>query len=282
MIRVRGMLGLGDNLYQRSVLKLMGSLELETPWPQLYGDLPIKCIKPHTTLRTQKKNIDRKDAVWHKSTASRQIQLGYDQRGSILESLFNSVGMPAPDVIDMSGPPTGAARSDVIVVRPATIRNEWRADSRNPQPEYISKVVDALKTEFTIVSVADLSSGHEWAVGALPFAHETFHAGELKVEELLKLVDGAAGTVGGVGWITPASIAYKTPHLCLFGGWGAANGPQRIFDKRIDASTVVQAIPDNFCMCNNKLHSCGKKITKLDDYIELFYDFAKSRTGLAS
>lgn len=282
MIRVRGMLGLGDNLYQRAVLRLMGDVELETPWPQLYADLSIRCIRSNTTLRTQQKNAARQDSIWHRPTSPRNVHLGYNQNGSILESLFKSVEMPVPNVIDMSGPPKGAVRSNVILVRPATIRNEWRADARNPDPRYIAKVIEALKSEFTIVSVADLSEGHEWAVGHLPFAHETYHSGELKVEELLQLVEGAAGTVGGVGWITPASMAYKTPHLCLFGGWGAANGPQRIFDKRVDHSMVVQVIPDSFCMCNDQKHNCEKTITNLDDHIEHFYNLAKARTRLAT
>lgn len=281
-MRVRGMLGLGDNLYQRAVLRLMGDVELETPWPQLYGDLPIRCIRSNTTLRTQQKNAARQDSIWHRPTSRCNVHLGYNQNGSILESLFKSVGMRVPNVIDMSGPPKGAVRSNVILVRPATIRNEWRADARNPDPRYIAKVIEALKSEFTIVSVADLSEGHEWAVGHLPFAHETYHSGELKVEELLQLVEGAAGTVGGVGWITPASMAYKTPHLCLFGGWGAANGPQRIFDKRVDHSMVVQVIPDSFCMCNDPKHNCEKTITNLDDHIEHFYNLAKARTRLAT
>ena len=71
MIAIRGMAGLGDNIFQRAFIKsLVKSQEvlLETPWPELYQDLPnIKFIKPNTRLRTQAKNLRNTDnSVWAK------------------------------------------------------------------------------------------------------------------------------------------------------------------------------------------------------------------------
>ena len=44
---VRGMKGLGDNIYQRAFVKrLPGPVYLETPWPELYEDLPgVKFVR---------------------------------------------------------------------------------------------------------------------------------------------------------------------------------------------------------------------------------------------
>ena len=67
MIAIRGMQGLGDNVYQRAFIKsLVKSKEvlLETPWPEIYEDLPnIKFIKPQTKLRTQKKSLEKVDTM---------------------------------------------------------------------------------------------------------------------------------------------------------------------------------------------------------------------------
>ncbi|MGV2896737.1 hypothetical protein ACNPPY_13175, partial [Achromobacter sp. AGC78] len=67
---VRGMKGLGDNIYKRAfVKKLQGPVYLETPWPELYEDLPdVKFVRSETPLRTQSKNMARQDeARWVKA-----------------------------------------------------------------------------------------------------------------------------------------------------------------------------------------------------------------------
>ena len=54
---VHGMHGMGDNLYQRAVIRQVGPVFLHTPWPQLYADIPnVTCLKTGTRLRTQAKN----------------------------------------------------------------------------------------------------------------------------------------------------------------------------------------------------------------------------------
>lgn len=277
MLRLKGMLGLGDNLYQRAVVRELGPVELETSWPQLYADLPVRCIRPNTKLRTQAKNAERAGVVWASSTSPMHRHFGYDGQGTILASLLRSAGIKRQQV-DFTGPATGAKPTRNILVRPATVRSEWRADSRNPDPWYIAQAVDLLKEDFNIISIADLEEGKEWALGPLPFAHETYHKGEIPIEELLKLVDGAAGVVGGVGWAVPACVAYNTPMLLLYGGWGCMNGPQRLFDPRMDTSKIVQAKPDKFCPCNDRAHACSKHISHLGDYVETFYRLAEARS----
>lgn len=277
MLRLKGMLGLGDNIYQRAVVRELGPVELETSWPQLYSDLPVKCIRPQTRLRTQAKNAARME--WASSTGSGPVMpIGYNDKHTILESYLQSAGVYKRK-IKFDGPATGAKRTRNILIRPATVRREWRADSRNPDPRYIAEAAELLKHDFNLISVADLKPGEEWVVGELPFAHERYHAGELPLEALLALVDGAAGVVGGVGWAVPASVAYRVPMLLLYGGWGRANGPRRLFDPRMDSTQVVQALPDRFCMCNDRGHTCDKHISHLEDYVERFYRLAEDRSA---
>lgn len=266
------MQGLGDNFYQRAVIReLPGRHQLVTSWPQLYADLPVDCVKPQTTLRTQVKNIARRDIQWSalpRGTARRVHYVG--QSGSMLAGLCHAFGV-ASERITFDGPPVVTPAGErYIVVRPGTVRAEWRADSRNPLPEYVDRACRALSSRFRIVSIADLADGAEWLVGPAPYAHERYHSGELTIEQLLGLVAGAAGVIGGVGWLVPAAVAYRVPMLLIYGGWGFHNGPARIFDPRMDVSRIEQAVPDRFCMCTSPSHGCDKRISRIDDHIERF------------
>jgi hypothetical protein len=268
-----GMQGLGDNIYQRAALReAPGEHDLLTPWPQLYSDLPrIRCVRPDTRLRTQVKNASRPDLCWSPAPRTPLQPVNYSNpSGTMLQGLCRAFGVtPARITFDapaFSQPP----REPYIVVRPATIRTEWRADGRNPRPEYLQRAVEALRCRYRVVSVADLQPGQEWALDPLPYADQRYHAGELQLEQLLALVAGAVAVVGGVGWLVPAAVAYRVPMLLLYGGWGAVNGPQRIFDARIDTSLVQQVLPDRFCLCCDRGHPCDKTISNLDRHLERF------------
>lgn len=267
-----GMQGLGDNIYQRAVIReIPGRHHLITSWPQLYADLPVDCVKPQTNLRTQIKNIERADLRWSKPPHGSARRVHYVGReGTMLAGLCEAFGV-SPDRITFDGPPVESiSREPYIVVRPATVRAEWRADARNPLPEYIDRACRALESRFRIVSVADLANRAEWLAGPAPYAHERYHAGELTTEHLLGLVAGAAGAIGGVGWLVPAAVAYRVPMLLIYGGWGFHNGPTRIFDPRMDVSRIEQAVPDRFCMCTSSSHDCDKHISLIDEHIKHF------------
>jgi len=246
-----------------------------TPWPQLLVDTSIRCLRPITRLRTQTRNADR---PFNWATMPGLIDarnLTYTGRpGTMLQGLCDSVGLKA-DAIDFSGPPVG--RSPVggryIVVRPPTVRQEWMAASRNPAPGLVGQAADAMrKRGFKIVSVADVSPPAEVLVDPAIEADEYFHKGELNVEQLLALVAGAAGCVGGVGWLLPACIAYQTSLLLIYGGCLGHNGPQRILDPRLDTSRIHGAMPDAPCHCTRSDHSCSRSIRNFDAHVDAFAD----------
>lgn len=268
-----GMYGLGDNVYQRAVLRELPDVYIRTPWPQLYTDLPnVKPVMPSTTLRTQSKNmLSVERSVWHKPPYGSPQRLSYvHSGGTMLQALRQSCGVASPQIVfDL---PIFRAPDDApyIVVRPATVRSEWRADARNPLPQYLAMAVEALAPTHRVVSVADLEDGREWLVGDAPYADVILHRGELGISEMLGLVRGAAAVIGGVGWLAPAAVAYRVPMLLLFGGWGFHNGPQRIFDPRMDLSTIQQVVPDRFCMCTSAHHECDKTISNIRQEIDRF------------
>ena len=266
--------GLGDNLYQRAVLKHCGEhVFLQTPWPQLYADLPnVTCVPANSRLRTQAKSEQRSQSLFGRLSGGQRVQRWHyvnDPQLSILQSLAQQIGASG---FDFRGPTFDGPKikRPYVVVRPVCLRREWTSDARNPAPEYIARAIEYLRQDFTIVSVADLQEGHEWALNPLPYADVTYHAGELNIEQLLGLVQGAAAMVGGVGWVVPASLSYSVPLLLIYGGWGFSNGPSRIFGPGVDTSFIDQVMPDAFCHCNSNRHLCDKRISGFDDRARAF------------
>lgn len=266
---IRGMLGLGDSIYSRAFLRKYPGAFLETPWPEPYLDLDVKCVRPATQLRTQAKNIQR-EHDWHRPVGGGQMRIAYG-RDPIIQGLRKAFRCE-PGEFDLPdfGPPPVDGR--YVLVRPATVRAEWRADTRNPLPEYIASAAAEMRRRgWKVVSVADLEPGKEWAIDPLPPADIQFHKGELPVEKLLALLQYADAVIGGIGWIVPAAIAAKRPAWIICGGQGGYNSPEHITDKCMDLSRITFAVPDRFCRCTLKEHNCDKRIT---DYERKFSKWA--------
>jgi hypothetical protein len=266
------MWGLGDNCYQRPFVRAAAQqyeVYLETPWPELYADLDIKFVRGSRPLRTQQKNIARQPAQrWARPLALRDIRVGYrdlssrsiitalEQQWASLRVAFDPALFDLPDM----GPAPIISERPIAVVRPVTVRSEWRNEARNPLPEYVAALADHLMATHHIVAVADLAPSQEWAIGELLPAHRYLVRGELAVRELLALVRDADIVIGGVGWIVPVGLALKTRTFVVLGGHGGHNAPEKITDPRLDLSRIGFAMPENFCRCSNMLHACDKRI----------------------
>lgn len=270
--------GLGDNVYQRAFVKTMCGIHdvyLKTPFPEVYQGLPVKFVEPSSHLRTQAKNIERSDQVYHDlpphTPTIRPYYIGeHLRRMSMVDSLALSYHCQ-PSGFDLPKFKSKIkADKPICVVRPATIRKEWNAASRNPDPHYIYQVVEWLRETHYIVSIADLQEGAEYALEPLPYADLTLHEGELTTKELLGLIRSADIVVGGVGFIVPVCIAYKVPLFCILGGNGGYNAPDKITHSSMDLSRVHFAKPDNFCMCTSATHPCDKWITDLKGQFDGF------------
>lgn len=281
-----GMLGLGDNIYQRPFVKAAAGrgedLWLETPWPQLYQDLfGVHCVRPKSVpLRTQTKNVRAAPGLFEQEPAGAQrLVWSYTGKpGSVSAALERGLPLRGePLVMDMPRfEPAQRIEDPYIVVRPVTVRSEWRADSRNCDPAYIRQLARILRHDYRVIVVADLQDGAEWMVGDPPRGDVSFLHGELGVSGLLALVEGAAAVLGPVGWIIPAALAYRRPLFCVLGGQGANNHPDRLVDDRLDASKIGWAWPDSFCMCGASTHACDKTISTL----EVQFNAWRKRTGV--
>lgn len=260
---IHGMLGLGDNLYERAFIKALPKpVYLSTPWPTLFSDIPdVHFIRPQTTLRTQAKNIAR-HANWILPPGrqpTRQIRYGAE---GIIPGMTACFGV-APAEFDLPPLPPSPVEGRYVVVRPVTVRSEWRADTRNPGQGYVTKAaLEAIRRGYKVVSVADLQDGAEWLTENAPPANVVYHKGELPVEQLLALVKGAAAVIGGIGWIVPAALCAKVPAWIVCGGQGGYNAPELITPK--GQTNITFAVPDNFCRCRLKQHTCNKEIKNYD------------------
>ena len=254
--------GLGDNIYERAFIKqLPKPVYLDTPWPEIHAGIEgVHFIRPQTNLRTQAKNIARHAAWTMPPTRQPTRQIRYGAEG-IIPGMIASFGV-MPGAFDLPPLPPSPESGQYVVVRPATVRSEWRADTRNPTPEYIyAAAQEAALRGYRVISVADIDDVKEWSVGCLPPADVRYHKGELPVEQLLALVKGAAAVIGGIGWLVPAALAAKVPAWIICGGQGGFNSPHQICPP---GSTITFAVPDNFCRCKLKQHNCDKRISNYD------------------
>lgn len=261
MFIVNSMRGLGDNIYQRAFVKaLNGPVYIDTPWPELLKDLPhVHFVRPDTKLRTQSKNIAKQAAWQPRPRHGSVLTIRYGTEGIIpgMRAAFR-VRPQAFDLPDFGPSPVSGK---YVVVRPVTVRAEWRADTRNPDPYYVAYAAwIAHCNGYKVVSVADLEDGKEWLVDCSDGlrADIEYHRGELSVTELLALIQGASAVIGGIGWIVPACLAAKVPAWVVCGGQGGFNAPELICPPE---STVTFSVPDNFCRCKLKEHNCDKGIT---------------------
>lgn len=255
----------------------MYDVYLKTPFMEVYEDLPVKFVRPESHLRTQAKNIERSKYKYHTLPEhTPTIRPFYRSEQLRYMNMIDSLGMAyncKPSTFDLPNFKS-KIKSDkpICVVRPATIRKEWNAASRNPDPYYIAKVIEFLKETHYIVSIADLDGDLEYALEPLPYADLRLHEGELTTKELLGLIKAADIVVGGVGFIVPACISYGTRLFCILGGNGMYNSPNKITSESMDLSNVYFARPDNFCNCDSAQHQCDKWITdikgKFDGFIE--------------
>ena len=69
---------------------------------------------------------------------------------------------------------------------------------------------------------------------------------------------------GRIGWLLPAAIASKVPAWIVCGGQGGFNAPELITSPAMDVSRIDFAVPDNFCRCTQREHTCDKRIANHD------------------
>jgi hypothetical protein len=267
---LEGMQGLGDNIYQYPIVKELARenrVFLRTPWPQVYEGLDIKFVKPPDKLRTQSKNANGPGFRFYTDKLPpilNHLSLNY--------SKFHNSGIPIPHSLLMSiGMDAGyfryflqirkkSAAGGYVVIRPSTVRTEWRSASRCARSEYIQMALDYCKYKgLRTVVIADVNPPHETYYEERPKGATVYYEkGELNVVELMDMVHNARMVIGGVGFIVPMCIALGTPGIIIHGGAGGWNAPELIDCPGHGRLTHV--LPKKYCYCRDHNHVCNKEI----------------------
>ncbi|HTI78890.1 MAG TPA: hypothetical protein VL614_00415 [Acetobacteraceae bacterium] len=271
--------GLGDSIYVRPFIAATAQrrdVYYETPWPELFHDLPLRLVRGQRRLRTQMRNLARtRQEQWFRPPDdARTIRLGYGvlevANGNVATAMeiklppLNKLN-PVWDLPELGKCPFDTGGAPLAIIRPVMRRIEWDNEARNPYPQYVDEIAGDLKARgFATVVIADLKHGYEWIEGGrLPPHNVALTNGELSVRQLLAAVRDAAVVVGPVGWIVPAAIALHTRAFIILGGNGGMNAPEKIIDPRMDAKRIGFATPERFCLCTDMRHRCDKRIPDL-------------------
>ncbi len=287
---IDGMHGMGDNVHQRAVIRLLLRTQptttfwLKTPWPCLYHDLVgerLRLVDPSSQLRTQKKNSIREAAHYDAMPprAHRRLRVSYHPQwvrrtGSVLSGMIRTTLGYARDDADFSLPVPAAwgAKADALIagshlryraqekplmiVRPLIERTEWRGCGiRNPDAAAYAALYNRIRDRFFVVSLADLVPGVEEMVTDLD-ADIRLHQGEADVEAIAGLLAGASLTFCSPGFAAPLSQAVGTPVICVFGGF--ENSSSFSYGARFAPTLGID--PINPCDCFSHSHDCDKRI----------------------
>ena len=295
-IHIKGPEQIGDSIYARPFVQKLHNnyhdLYMTTVHPWLYSDMNIKFVKPESIkLRTPKVEFlyeTTKGMEFHTLPADidKEIEFHYTapdlKKNNIWGHMDARAGLESASIhFDLPKTlPEHRVRipgnKKLAVIRPVTLRAEFPAATRNPEPNYIGWIAKILKNSgYHVVSLADLVPGEEWIEGDVPPADLRLHHGELGIAGALSLIRDADIVVGGSGFLIPAAIAAGTKLFIVFGGRGGIDNPTNLLDLRMNLSKVGWAMPDNFCRCGGHTHDCDKKISDLDSQ---FFKFM-SRTN---
>lgn len=287
-LHIKTLKGFGDNLFCRSCIKELiktKEIYLETPLPDLYRDLPVKFIQTDPEYRTQSK-VKPSDKISFTTFPPniRKLELMYDfnlQTSTVMSMLLKQCDLPLDtkltwDLPDFSDELNALnlnipVDKKLAIIRPATVRAEWKVITRQPNPQYLNWCSHALVDYgYHVISVADLEPDKEWLhMGLDVHSHQKFYAGEIPMYALLELMKKAEIVVGGSGFIVPAAISAQTNLFLVSGGRFLYDAPQKIIPLDADREKIGLAIPANPCRCSVDQHpdgqeTCNKFIPDID------------------
>lgn len=276
MITLQGMQGLGDNIHCRAVVRgylARGErVQIITPWPSVYADLDVACLRlPTTTLRTQAANMRREAALYKPAAPSNhtaRVWYTHDEvrkRGGFLEAMCAShnvdpaigFGMQVPlpwidKALARILPVWKADGRRLMVYRPLVERTEWvGCAARNPDAFAYDDLLMPFADRYFMVSIADLLPGTEWISSVEVEADLTFNKGELDFQEIAGLVAMADMVWCAPGFMLPLAQAVGAKTVCVFGGHESA----RLYNH---GGLLID--PIHPCECFSKSHRCDKTI----------------------
>lgn len=271
-ILLRGHHGLGDNLHQRAIVRQLlasgNDVWIETPWPSVYHDLPVRCVPKRSDLRTQAKNLEREAGRFSPEPVPADatvVQLRYDgpsvrAAGSVLGGMgyAGDFRLPVPGSWQLDAlAAVGVTQKPIMFFRPLTERVENPfSRQRNPYPGAYRALFESIRDRYFVVSVADLEPRKEWLVDRDIDADATFHHGELDFETLAGLASLSDLVFCSPGFATILAQAVETPCITVFGGYERGYS----FSAGARYSPYLAIEPIEPCDCFDLGHVCHKAI----------------------
>ena len=278
-ILIRGMHGIGDNIYSRAVLRQYSAyydqIWLETPWPQIWHDMPqLRLVAPPTNLRTQQKNMAKGHPryetapvgvqslkLWyysHEIVSGKWDSLPNAMLGNMRCTIPGDYRLPVPSAWqDRASRLIGETDKPVMIYRPLTARSEWRASAtRNPEPTAFTEIFKSIRDKFFVISIADVDDKNEWLVSEPIDADLTFHNGQLDVETLAGLFRIADCVYAAPGFALAMAQAVETPGIFVFGGHESS----KAYRSSATFAPSLMIDPIAPCDCFNDQHRCDKRI----------------------
>lgn len=282
-LHISSHVGLGDQVYLRPfVLELARRrrVYLDTAWPELYwNERHVGLVPRDQNLRTQRDNLRRCrqsiEDLWSPLPGGlEQMNLSYTsdllaKRRGVTESLrrqarvwsFDFTLPVAPwwitdaqkvlERLDLGG-------RGLCIIRQPTVRREWAAPARNPEPGVLHQVVSQLRDELFFLAIGHTHPRLEVLDGHKLRADAEFLDGELHWTTVAGLMRIADVCVSGPCFMLPLGIALRTPTVIVFGG----HVPSRLLASEqmgLEHYTAIE--PDPFCFCNDKGHrTCNKTV----------------------
>jgi ADP-heptose:LPS heptosyltransferase len=274
---VRGMLGLGDNIHQRGIIKELMKHEkvwLETPWPCIYHDLVgdrLSLTYRKNNLRTQHKNAIREMRRFSSVPPKEQLKehkVWYThqkviEKGSFFAAMCDNSKVPKGD-FSMPVPEewknkarklVGRRDKPILFYRPLVERKEWNGcKQRNPDAAAYVEILNKFRQDYFVVSVADLVPSVEWEVSASIRADKVFHRGELDIESIAGMMAISDLVYCSAGFSLVMSQAVGANMIAVFGGHESS----RLYNHGFKNNLFID--PINPCECFSKVHACNKRI----------------------
>lgn len=292
-ILVDGHLGLGDAVYMRPFVvelarRSSSPVYWETPWPEMAWDQPrILPVRPRTELRVQAMHAQSYTDWWYVAPAgARRMFLSYvahalARESSVLEALSEQSGIDSWDFrLPLREEWIARARailgdSKTCIIKPPTLRAEWRCPSRNPDPAAFAEAVATMRElGFRMVAIGHLADGEEWLDGCPEdgWWDEAFLHGEIPWYIVAAMMRVAEWVLTCQSFPTPLGAAVGARVFTVYGGYA----PPSFIEHQSMGDRLWHAAPDPFCFCIEEEHECReKRIPGIDDAVRRWVEEAQ-------
>lgn len=287
--------GIGDSAYTLPFAKELAKsyqVYIKSPLPKIYKDVPnVKFLRfDEDTYRTQEKSLSDDDTIY--SPRPLKIEKTFTPEyagnelltGSIVSTFSEQLNIPSDAKLEWKLPSfkkelgnfldTIPKNKKIALIRPATIRSEWRVSTRNPNPNYIAWCCKILnEAGYYTISIADLDYEQEWLADNIDVpAKLKLYSGELGIYGTLELFKHADIVIAGSGFALPAAVSSDTNLFLILGGRLAYDGISKTLHPSMNLNKIGYAQPINPCICTLNEHNCNKNIPDLDIK---FFDFLR-------